>query len=173
MKRKIFLTVATIIFCGIAIEIGMNNNFVMHYAWHIWYGDHIRWHGIDVTINDDEYFMPASKDGKTLYIANLKLEGAYVVLNANVHTAELEKKFVENFCQSQNCIQLNEQTYMVGKRKVSSFSFAKLNTNSNIETFQQHVVIDGGGAWVEYFGSEPSYQKFKPTIDSIVEQIAH
>lgn len=172
MSKKSFISVATILFCLAAIWVGLNSNTVMPYVWHFWYGQHVSWNGIDVDLNDREYFLTMNKNGDYLFIGDLKSRDANIVLHAGRRTREFQKIYVENFCQPNECRQVNDQPYAVEGRRVDSFTFVKQHANSGMATFHQYLVIDGGNAWVEYFGTETSYPAHKSTIDALIQKIA-
>jgi len=172
MRKKTALTAITILFCVVAIWAGINNTAVVNTAWHLWYGNRIKWNEMDIQVNSGEYFMPMSKSGKTLIIADSKFKDAFIVLHAENRTREFQKTYVDNLCRPNECGQLNEQTYTIDGRRIDSFSIVKVDADSNLATYHQYLVVDGGNTWVEFFGEEARYATHKPTIDSIVKLIA-
>lgn len=172
MSRKTYLSVATVLFCSAAILAGLYSTTVMRYAWGMWYGNHINWNDLDVQISSNEYFMPMAKSGKLLIIADLKANDALILLHAETRTREFQKSYVDNLCQPTECRMLNEQSYTVNGRRVDSFSNVKTDANSNLITYHQYLVIEGGRVWVEFSGDESQYMIHKSTIDSIVQQIS-
>lgn len=172
MNKKTFFSVFAILLFFAAIWIGLNSVTVMPYVWRLWNGQNANWNGVKVELNDNEYFMPASSTGKTLIIADLKSKDAFIVLHAGARTRLFQKIYVDSLCRPDECSQMNEQLYAVNNRSVSSFSFIKQDVNLRTITFHQYIVIDGGNAWLEYFGSESSYSAHKSTIDTMIQKIA-
>jgi len=110
IRNKSVLPAITILFCAVAIWAGINNTAVVNTVWHLWYGNRIKWNEMDIQVNSGEYFMPMSKSGKTLIIADLKFKDAFIVLHAENRTREFQKAYVDNLCRPNVCSQLNEQT---------------------------------------------------------------
>lgn len=171
--NKTFRIISTVLFCIATVLVALNSNAVRVFVFHLWYGDHLTWNGIDVTLNDREYFLPTSMNSDTLFIGDWKSRDANIILHAGTRTREHQKLFLENFCRPKECSQVNEQSYTAASRQISSVAFIKNHAASNTATFHQYVVIDGGNAWIEFFGDETRYIDHKSTMDSLIEKIAH
>ncbi len=171
-NKKLFQSVTTILFCATAIWVGLNVNIVKVLVWRLWYGHHLSWHGINVELNDPEYFLPMPKNEGELFISDWKSQNANIVLHPSGRTSAHQKAFVADFCRSGECRQAREQSYIVSGRRVDQVSFIKLYPGADIQIFHQYTVIEGGEAWIEFFGDETRYVAHKPTIDSLIRKIA-
>lgn len=172
MNRKMGGTVATILFVAGAIWVGSNSSAVIVQVWRVWYGHHVKWNGIDVEINDQEYFLPTAKSGKDLFIGDWKYKSINIILHSGSRTSSHQRAFVLDYCRPGECRETSEHAYIVDGHLVIAFTFVKLYADSNVTTFHQYIVIDGADAWIEYLGDKLRYPVHKSTIDSLIKKIA-
>ncbi|HYD82162.1 MAG TPA: hypothetical protein VEC06_20340 [Paucimonas sp.] len=171
-KKKILQYAAAVIFCAVAIWIGLNSKVAMAFIWHVWHGRHLHWNGVDVELSNRQYFAPSSDKQAELFIGDWKSRDATIVLHRGNRTREFQKFFVTDFCRLGECQQMNEQSYMVNKRRVDTFSFTKRIVDSEQQMFHQYLVISDANIWIEFFGNQNRYADHKSMIDSLVQKIA-
>ena len=171
MKPKLLRLIIAALLSVIAVWVALNSHSAMVYGLRLWHGNNINWNGIEVELNDREYFSRFDHSSENLFIGDWKSQDATIVLHAGKRTSAHQRVFVSDFCAPKECRHVSEFSTVVNGEKVDIFTFVKMYGGPSRTIFHQYILIDGADIWIEYFGEESRYASHKSTIDSLIEKI--
>lgn len=144
-------------------------NSITRLIWKIRYGHHQTWAGIDIRLADNEYFMPITHNGDTLFIRDAD-SISLIFLRVRNFTPDEIRSYAEGDCKILKCSKVDEQETNIGKAGVISLSYITGPLEEPI--LHQQRVVKGSGIWIQYTGPLSRYQNSKGTLDQITRMLA-
>jgi hypothetical protein len=152
---------------GAAI-VAFDSDSITRMIWEIRYGHRQTWEGLDIRLASNEYFMPISYKGDTLFIRDND-SVALIFLRLRNFTPDEMRSYANKDCKILECSKVDEQKTNVGQVEVLSLSYLVGPPSEPI--LQHQRLVEGSGIWVQYTGPLNRYQNSKGTLDRITEML--